>query len=653
MQIKSQQLILSFDDNNGYINGLFDVNENHQLIANNLPVIKLLIDGKNIIDDFSIQLIQIDGQNARIIYQAPSNYAYHLQVLVNINVHKYKVSIEAYLMNLDQVNYNYQLQVLAPISLRQQDVTKLMLNNQSVAYVGQEQEYVGVEHTKIYTHEHLVAQVNGKGFNSIGLQSQHEYVVVGYNQYNTLVSNAQNSALVVMDLKSVSKSVIRRRIVSVVLLVLLLLSIFGLFNFTTLKYQPFMHFVEANYDGPIDDNVMQQNIYQGIMSGLNNPYSAYLTDEEWAKMENQIKQFGVGITVDATNYVMIKQVEAQSPASKANIYPGDYLESVNDTPITAYNAQEFFNIASNNDTIKLKLYRPSTNEKLEVSITKEQIPFKSITTKTLEKDGKKIGYIKIPEFDGPVADEFSDALTKFNEEQISDLFIDVCNNPGGDVKVVKQILDQLVVSDQPIFQFTKDGKVEENYYSNLKEKPNFKISVLQNQNSASASEILSLVLKEYADANIVGTRSFGKGTGQSVSKNPFGPGYIKVTAFHWQSGNGTSIEGKGVEPTIKVDQPYDVIAPIYLRDQVTLNSNGLNAYLTNNYLYYCGYDVDHNSLVANDKTINALNQFAQDNGIKPTGSLTPQLANTLVNKAQSAYNQVQFNPILRAAVDNV
>lgn len=139
--------------------------------------------------------------------------------------------------------------------------------------------------------------------------------------------------------------------------------------------------------------------------------------------------------------------------------------------------------------------------------------------------------LKIPRFEEEVAKQFANALDQFKQTGVDQLIIDVCDNPGGDVSVVNDILNQLVVSDKPIFTFTNHGKVEEQYFSKLKEQPNFKINVLQNGNSASASEILSLVLKEYADADIVGTTSMVKGQVNQFQKICMDPVILKKLRF--------------------------------------------------------------------------------------------------------------------------
>ncbi len=653
MQISSKQLTVNLNEHTGDIYGIFNYNDNHQLLQNSQAPCRLIIDGKDIIEECSVTVKKYNEQTASIVYQTPQAFGYNLQVVITLTISHYYLSIDSQVINLDQSDCHYCLEVLTPINANVNDISNIKVNGDNISYMLQPININNPVNFRLFTYRYQLAYTKSYGFNNLSIVDSDKRCYFIYQQYNNLNPNSQNSGKLIVDFKILSKSVKRRRIIGWFLLLLTILSLGMLYFNTTLKYQLFYRQVVNGFDGEINTQYMEESIYSGIIRGLNNPYSKYLTDEEFGQMQNSINMFGLAIAPNEYNYLMVRDISPNSPASNQDILPGDYVTKINDQPLSANSYNLFTTITSNNDTINIELYRPSTNETINCSITKDKIPGPQIIVKNYEQNGTKFGYIKIPRFEEEVAKQFANALDQFKQTGIDQLIIDVCDNPGGDVKVVNEILNQLVVSDKPIFTFTNHGKVKEQYFSELKEQPNFKINVLQNGSSASASEILSLVLKEYADANIVGTTSYGKGTGQSITKNMYGPGYIKETTFHWQSGKGTSIDGVGVEPTTKLDQPVDSIDYIFLTDQLTLNSSGFNAYLVNKYLYYCGYDVDYQSNVLNPKSINAINQFATDNGLSATSSVAPKIAYELTKQAQVKYYEPQFDPALKVVIESV
>lgn len=187
---------------------------------------------------------------------------------------------------------------------------------------------------------------------------------------------------------------------------------------------------------------------------------------------------------------------------------------------------------------------------------------KSVASKIIEKENKKIGYIYISIFSNTTAAQFKKELDELKKQGIDALIIDVRENSGGHLTTAVGIISELVSSEKVIYQIEKDNK-KSKFYSLGKNDFEYPIAIIQNSNSASAAEMLSISLKENLQAIIVGETSYGKGTVQELNYLSNGDSY-KYTTKKWLSPNGNWIEGKGVVPDVEVklsneyiDDPID------------------------------------------------------------------------------------------------
>lgn len=632
-------------DANGIVSSIYDKKDNKEIILSNNPI-KVLIDNDNILEKSTVQISNVDKKTIVSKYLTNSTTNYRVSVEITYKISKSNVSIEVKVINLDTVNINC-------IVLFEQEVIYTDLINTKTVVNGR---YVNlVEGNSVELQKPNSIDV------SVGKNKLLNLVLFGYTNVTFLaqdkkeklacVSHLQipsNSFVVTNASFNAKKEVKATTVLKYFLVVILLFATF--FSIPAYKYLGYYYYVTSAYDGEVNKEQMQEAIFSGITQGLNNPYSSYLTDEDFALLMNQSDVFGFQLMPDPNYNIMIGSIENNTQADKSDLCPGDILLSVDGQKVDVRTVDLFYEITQEDKEYTFNIYRPASNQTLDVKLSKAKPIIDTVSYKMYDSNNKKYGYIKITSFEEETIEQFKEALNKVEDEGMDELIIDVCDNPGGNVDTVQAILSMLVKTEEPLFQFTSGGEVVQNFYSDLEEEFDYPITVLQNENSASASEMLSLVLKEYKDANIVGSKSYGKGTGQSIGKNFFGPGYVKLTTFHWQSGKGTSIEGVGIEPTTEVSDAYDSITPLYLTDMVTLNSEGKNALLLNRYLYYLGYNTDPNSMVCSQTTIDALNQFSSDNGLSADSKLTPEIAKVLVKKTKESYNQPKYNPILKTAL---
>ena len=416
------------------------------------------------------------------------------------------------------------------------------------------------------------------------------------------------------------------------------------------KFQKYYDALVEEYPFMIDEDFMEQNILSGMVRGLGNRFSTYLTKDGFESFNNKKPLAGINFSINPYQELIVSQIVTNSTADGKNIYPGDIITNINGNEInhlTIGNYQQYIE----GEKLDLKYTRPSTAEKLTISLEKSLIPLETISAKLFEENGKKIGYIKITEFEIDTDEQFKIELDKFKEQKIDELVIDVCNNPGGYLETVGNIISQLVVTDGDIYQLRGKENIE-SAQSDLKEEPNFGIVVLQNKNSASASEMLSLVLQE-AGHTVIGTTSYGKGTAQAPLEIPGYPGYAYITIAEWFSGKGTSIEGVGVKPDLEIEGAGKKISPIYLTDTLKEGDVGQNVLLMNKYLKYSGYNVNMESSTFDENSTKALKAFQTKNKLKSTGVLDTISAYELYKFAEINYDKPEFNNLIRKALDYV
>ena len=317
------------------------------------------------------------------------------------------------------------------------------------------------------------------------------------------------------------------------------------------------------WNDKIDDEKLKEGAIKGYVEGLGDEYTEYIpADEMKDYTENITGNFvGIGIYMIAdkdSGRVVVYYPIPESPAEKAGIKAGDQIISVDGTE---YTADDFDNIA---DYIKgeegssVKLVIDRNGEKLEFEITREKINTNPITIEMLEDN---IGYLKLPSFDEDTAKDFEEKVKELQSEGAKSLIIDLRNNGGGIVSEATDIADMLLDKGQTIISTVdKDNKTEVTY---SKKDPTFTmpVVVLANENSASASEILSCSLQDNGRAKIIGTKTYGKGIIQTLLSLTDGSG-LKITTEEYYTPKGSTIHKVGITPDEEVELP-DTVKSIY------------------------------------------------------------------------------------------
>lgn len=311
-----------------------------------------------------------------------------------------------------------------------------------------------------------------------------------------------------------------------------------------------------NYYEDVDKEELIDAGIQGMINYLDDPYATYFSGEASNEFNEELagNYEGIGIEVMLNNAtVSVSRVFDNSPASKAGIKEGDIVTKVNDTDIKGKNLTEVVSmISGENSGVKSKLTVTRNGEELSFELAKGTIEVPVVSSEIYESNGKKIGYIKIDLFSSKVSKQFNSALKKLEKSNIEGLVIDVRDNPGGYLSEVKNILCLFLNKRQVLYQLQTKSETEKIYGTKKTIDRNYSVSVIINDESASASEILASAFKESYSSHIVGINSYGKGTVQSASDLNSGD-TIKYTVQKWLTPDGNWINDNGVVPTDRVE----------------------------------------------------------------------------------------------------
>lgn len=312
----------------------------------------------------------------------------------------------------------------------------------------------------------------------------------------------------------------------------------------------------SKYYGEIDKQTLSDAAIKGMIEALNDPYSTYIDAENTDDFDEQIYGYYVGIGTEITlndeNQFEVTNIFENTPATDANIELHDIVVKVNNEDVSGKTVSDIGKLIQGEIGTDVTLTLRRGEEEFDVTITRDRIDLISVTSQIFEKDDKRIGYIKITNFASNTFNQFQTALNELEENDIESLIIDVRDNLGGQLEVATQIASLFLTKDKVVYQLNTNGIIQPIYSTGPGsfQKP---ITVLINGATASASEVLAIALQESADATVIGTTSYGKGTIQESYKLSTGA-TIKFTVQEWLSPNGNTVNEVGVKPDIEVSE---------------------------------------------------------------------------------------------------
>ena len=314
--------------------------------------------------------------------------------------------------------------------------------------------------------------------------------------------------------------------------------------------------VRSEYVEKVTDKELIEAAINGMLQSLD-PHSSYLNAESFDEMKVQTKgEFGgLGIEVTMENgLVKVVSPIDETPAAKAGIKSGDYISHIDEEPVMGLSLSEAVEKMRGlvNTKIKVTIIREG-QEKFDVTITRAIIKITSIKTKS-EKD---VGYLRITSFTQKTYKNLVKEFNKLNKDMngnMKGLVLDLRNNPGGLLNQAVSVSDAFLERGEIVSTRGRDNKGEQRFNATKGDITNgLPIVILINGGSASASEIVAGALQDHKRGILMGTKSFGKGSVQTIIPVT-SKGAVRLTTARYYTPSGTSIQAKGIDPDIYVPQ---------------------------------------------------------------------------------------------------
>lgn len=308
------------------------------------------------------------------------------------------------------------------------------------------------------------------------------------------------------------------------------------------------------FDGEIDDNALLEGAIKGMTNALNDKYTVFMNEEEFDNLMKQssgsITGIGVTVTLRDSKVTIIETIKG-APADKAGLLENDIIEKINDIDVSGDDLSKATSMIAeaNNSELKLTIKRADTEE-FDVKVTPEKVKIESVKGNMINST---IGYIHIETFmNENTTEDFKNTIEALKSQGMKGMILDLRENPGGLLTEAVGVASQFIPKDK-IITYTIDK------YNNRNESlsiggvaEGMPLVILVNEQSASASEVVTGALRDYGVATIVGKTTFGKGIVQQSIKFNDGIGGLKVTISKYYTPNGENIHKKGITPDFEV-----------------------------------------------------------------------------------------------------
>lgn len=323
------------------------------------------------------------------------------------------------------------------------------------------------------------------------------------------------------------------------------------------RFEKNYNYIIDNYYKKVDREKLIDDAIGGMMKALDDPYSVYLDKNDSNSLNLSLnggyKGLGLAIAKDEENNIVVVGVFDDSPAANAGITVGDVIIKINDKNVSDMSINDFSSYVLENESDDFELVIRKNDNEESVKLKKNNVTIDSVSSKIIEEDDKKIGYIYISVFASNTASQFNKKIIELEKNDIDALIIDVRDNTGGYLSTVESILERLLTKNQVIYQL-KTNKMTTKTYGKTTKNKKYEIYLLGNENSASASELLIASIKENLNSKFVGKKTFGKGTVQEMIPINEDKNY-KMTTKKWLTPKGHWInETKGIIPDYEVEQ---------------------------------------------------------------------------------------------------
>lgn len=329
-------------------------------------------------------------------------------------------------------------------------------------------------------------------------------------------------------------------------------------SLNTRSVQKVYDLLRKNFDGDLDEGKLTEGMKKGLVNAAGDPHTEFFTAQETKEFNEELNGtfsgIGAELGKDGDAIIIVSPISG-FPAEKAGLKAKDIIAEIDGQSTYGLTVSEAAKKirGPENTEVTLRIIR-NKQEDLKFTIKRENITIPSVESKTLE-DGT--GYIKISRFSDDTVNLTQEAAEKFKTDNVKHVILDLRGNPGGLLDAAVGVSSIWLPKGKTVLQEKRGGVVIKTYDASgdsiLDGVPTI---VMIDEGSASASEIVSGALKDNGVAKLLGTKSYGKGSVQSVENLPDGSS-LKVTVARWFTPDGRNIDKEGIEPDIKVEQSKD------------------------------------------------------------------------------------------------
>jgi carboxyl-terminal processing protease len=339
--------------------------------------------------------------------------------------------------------------------------------------------------------------------------------------------------------------------------------------------------VRSDYVEKPDDSKLIESAISGMLTGLD-PHSSYMDAKSFRDMQVQTRGefggLGIEVTMEDGLIKVVSPID-DTPASRAGIQANDIITTLDDEAVQGLTLNQAVDKMRGpiNTKIKLKIIRKGADKPIEVTLTRDNIRVRSVRARVENGD---VGYIRITTFNEQTTEglkrEIASLTKQIGEDKLKGFILDLRNNPGGLLEEAVTVSDAFL--DRGEIVSTRGRNAEETqrrvaHQGDLTKGK--KVIVLINGGSASASEIVAGALQDHKRATLIGTRSFGKGSVQTIIPLGSGNGALRLTTARYYTPSGRSIQAKGIEPDIEVlqDVPDELKARTDTKGEASLRGH--------------------------------------------------------------------------------
>lgn len=400
----------------------------------------------------------------------------------------------------------------------------------------------------------------------------------------------------------------------------------------------YWYFIDK-YDNP--EKELVDNAIKGMLEINGDPHTSYMTETESNDLASSIdRDFeGIGVQYYAGDLNVVTRVFKNSPAEKAGVKAGDILHQVDGVKIEGKTSEEIQSLIMGESGTNVNVEFLRNQEIVKFDIKRGKI--NALVWGEVIEEG--LGYVEISSFGSHLGDSLKAYLDEMIEQDVHKLIIDLRDNGGGYLHAIQEIAPIFFDNNDVVYQENYKNKDNKVYNVSRSEKSKYQfddIVILMNENSASASEVLAIAMREVLDSKIVGVKSYGKGTIQMQKKYPDSSA-LKITMAKWLSPHGENINEVGIKPDVEVK-----LADIFYADYVDLKDSVVKydtvhdaVSYVQKALKYLGYHEGRTDGYYDAATKNALEAYQRKMGLEINSDLDQESVKQIYSSVVADWSQ--------------